>query len=621
AKKENESVKADLSTQEAEAIETLHRICMDLFSSIPDPDSKGQIDFAKLCVGCVDIIQKFVRIRDERDNVFAKAATDIFNMLSRIAKEKMPVTEAIDKLLRVITRIRYGDSHPRPGHVHVAPYRQGGRSGRPYTFIIGMDELKFPGHGFQDPVLLDTERIAIHSYLATSEEKMRKNLFDMAMLLARVRGRLTMSYSAYDVLDDRVVLPSSVLLQVLRVKDGKPEADYTYLAQAIQDLVCFNVGSHTDKHIDAIGWWLDQLTEKNLLKDGTDALRTCYPGISLGLLAQSERISDKFTVYDGLVLPEGDELDPRHQKDMILSASRLEAYAKNPFGFFLEYVLNVERPEETKRDMATWLDSSQRGELLHDVYRRFVDSVKNMKQAPDENKKEKIVFAVLNEVVQEFRETYPPAGEAVFITEVAQLKRDMNVFLRINNQELGIPLFAEMAFGLEDIDPVPIKLKDGQVIHIRGMIDRVDKIGKEYAVWDYKTGSASAYEHRAYVVRGRQIQHALYYKAAEYLLQKKDKDARVTVSGYVLPTEKGERFGRGSVFKRSTSRFDECDRALTLILDSISRGVFIKPDKVEPWMKDADIFGDKTSVMNVKAKMNNEENEELAHLRELKRCK
>jgi len=234
---------------------------------------------------------------------------------------------------------------------------------------------------------------------------------------------------------------------------------------------------------------------------------------------------------------------------------------------------------------------------------------------------EKIAFAVLNEVVQEFRETYPPAGEAVFITEVAQLKRDMNVFLRINNQELGIPLFAEMVFGLENIDPVPIKLKDGQVIYIRGMIDRVDKIGKEYAVWDYKTGSASAYEHRAYVVRGRQIQHALYYKAAEYLLQKKDKDARVTVSGYVLPTEKGERFGRGSVFKRSTERFDECDHALTLILDSISRGVFIKPDKVEPWMKDADIFGDKTSVMDVKAKMGNEDNEELAHLRELKKCK
>ncbi|MCH7505048.1 hypothetical protein IID04_05405, partial [PVC group bacterium] len=109
AKKENEPVKADLSTQEAEAVETLHRICMDLFSFIPDQDDKGQIDFAKLCVGCVDIILKFVRIRDERDNVFAKAATDIFNMLSRIAKEKMPVTEAIDKLLRVITRNRYGD--------------------------------------------------------------------------------------------------------------------------------------------------------------------------------------------------------------------------------------------------------------------------------------------------------------------------------------------------------------------------------------------------------------------------------------------------------------------------------------------------------------------------------
>src|SRR5262249_1484277 len=43
-------------------------------------------------------------------------------------------------------------SGPRPGCMHVAPALSGGHTGRPNTFIIGLDDNRFPGGGFQDPL-------------------------------------------------------------------------------------------------------------------------------------------------------------------------------------------------------------------------------------------------------------------------------------------------------------------------------------------------------------------------------------------------------------------------------------------------------------------------------------
>ena len=50
-----------------------------------------------------------------------------------------------------------GGEGPRPGRLHVADVLAGGHSGRPHTFIVGLDDGRFPGSGLQDPILLDDE--------------------------------------------------------------------------------------------------------------------------------------------------------------------------------------------------------------------------------------------------------------------------------------------------------------------------------------------------------------------------------------------------------------------------------------------------------------------------------
>ena len=50
----------------------------------------------------------------------------------------------------------------RPGAAARMPVRQPPRGGRPlrgdHTFIVGLDDTRFPGAGLQDPLLLDAER-------------------------------------------------------------------------------------------------------------------------------------------------------------------------------------------------------------------------------------------------------------------------------------------------------------------------------------------------------------------------------------------------------------------------------------------------------------------------------
>lgn len=623
AKNEGDEKNAERSEKSAEGFKLLREICRGLLELVPKEDSQGNIDLAELCDGCVRLLSGFVRISDDRDQGYAAAAAGQMQMLSGLVEGRMPPRDAIDRLLLMLSRVRCDSSPPKPGHLYVSNYKSGGRAGRKNIFIVGMDELKFPGSGMQDPVLLDEERRRAGKGLELSSEKMKKNLYDMVSLLSRLRGKLTVSFSAYDVKDDRNIFPSSFMLQVLRVKEGRPEADYSYLSKALNELVCFNTGSASDRHVDEIGWWLDKLSGPEMLKNGRDALMKCYPGIENGINAKKERQSSRFTVYDGKVEPEGDELDPRNKPDVVLSCSRLEAFSRCPFAYFLEYVLEARRPEETEKDPASWLDSLQRGSLLHEVYQKFAEAMMNEKEPPDTDRQKKVLYAILKDIVEKYAEEIPPPGKAVFEYERDQLKADMEVFLRVN-KDLNEPAYVEMEFGLKGKVPASIPLGDGSKILLKGKIDRVDRSGEhEYSVWDYKTGSAYSYNPNDYVVGGRQIQHALYAKAAEQILRETDSKAKVKVAGYVLPTEKGEMSGKGNVFRRDPSRDKDWQKAVSIILDLISNGIFLLPEEkdIPSYLDDEDIYGDKARKDQSKVKIKDASNVELNSWRTLRECK
>src|SRR5262249_35004341 len=124
-------------------------------------------------------------------------------------------------------------SGPREGCLHVAGLASGGQSARRHTFIVGMDDGRFPGPIVQDPVLLDGGRQKLSRDLATAASRHEESLCSFARMLAGLRGEATFSFSCRDLVDDREMFPSPALLSIFRIVSGKHDADHRDLLKAL----------------------------------------------------------------------------------------------------------------------------------------------------------------------------------------------------------------------------------------------------------------------------------------------------------------------------------------------------------------------------------------------------
>lgn len=624
-RKQGEEKDAERKEAKAWDLAILKEMCEGLLELVPRKDETGKIEFGKFCEGCVAFLDKHVRKAGETDAAFVKTAMERLTMLGDLIKGSMLFDEAMEKVINAVSSIRVSASGPKPGHLHVSYYRQGGRSGRGRTFIVGLDEGKFPAKAGQDPVLLDEERAKVSGGLELSNERMSKNIYDMAALIAGLRGKATFSYSAYDIKEDRKAFPSSILLQLFRIKEGIPEADYDMMLRSIGEPVGFNE-SHSGKTIlDEMDWWLARLIDHGVLNDGLEAVQDIYEGIQEGLIAREMRASVKLTEYDGKIKPLGDELDPRLKTDIVMSCSRLEAAAKCPFAYFVENVLGVRKPDEVEKDVGAWLDAASRGKLLHEVFQVFIDKTLKAKMKPGSGEEKRAIEEILEETIAKYKALVPPPSDIVFRNECLQLKRDLGVFLQIN-RDLGTePVETEAMFGANKEDAVKIPLAEGKHISLRGKIDRIDMAGpSKYHVWDYKTGGTYSYDEKGYISGGEQIQHALYAVAAEALLIKnlKDKDAKVVAAGYIFPTEKGTKDGQGGIFRRPTDDSDRWRDALNRLLDIIATGTFIvNSEDVCKFCDYMDICGGKKARERMNTKLENADNKALDSWKVLKAYK
>src|SRR5690606_21283088 len=104
-------------------------------------------------------------------------------------------------------------------------------------------------------------------------------------------------------------------------------------------------------------------------------------------------------------------------------------------------------------------------------------------------------------------------------------------------------------------------------IRLRGKIDRVDEVGPgRLRVIDYKTGSAHRYRRSRPFAGGRRIQHVVYLKAAERLL-----DGDPAAMEYHFPTARGE---NGAV-RYAREDLSAGEDALRALLDLAFAGLFV----------------------------------------------
>ena len=463
-----------------------------------------------------------------------------------------------DWLAQLPAQLRVGGQGPRPGCLYVTNLFSGGHSGRPHTFIVGLDDSRFPGAGLQDPLLLDGERNRLSDELPTAAGRLAGKVADFHRLLARLRGDVTLSYCSRDLADDRELFPAGVVLAAFRILSGNPEGDLAALARWVDAPASF-APDDPDRCIEETGWWLWRLCGGDPVCDVDNVIAEHFAHLGRGMHARRERESDRFTEYDGYVPQAGKDLDPTRENGPVLSAARLETLGKCPMDYFFRYVLEITPPETLDVDPNVWLDPMQRGCLLHEVFRTFMADLRRKDLLPDFERDFDTLSGLLDRRIERYTSLFPPPGPMVFELACRRLRQTARIFL-MEEQAFcaqSVPAFLEASVGLppesegtllDAADPAEIPLSVRGRIRVRGKIDRVDRIagGKapRFTIWDYKTGSSARYNQEDPFRQGRFVQGALYMELVRQRLREKvSPDAVVDSFGYFFPNENehGER--------------------------------------------------------------------------------
>jgi RecB family exonuclease len=547
----------------------------DLLKTAPEIDSAtGMASRVAFYGSCLSFLEKYCRIASEHDAAARIQLIAMFTSLQSGPSQSDPVPVLAGRLIEMIGTLSVGHSGPRPGHLHVNDYRSAGWANRELNFVVGLDQGRFPGPVLQDPVLLDDEREKIGAGMTGSDEVLRERIYLMAKFFASASGRITISYPCRDLLDDRELLPSSFVLNAYRLISGNRSADYSHLAAFLGEPAGF-VPQEGSRPLFEWEWWLSRMRHDAL---STASILECYPNLKEGKLAGDQRTVDDMTVYDGHIPSTHGDFDP-YRKNTVLSASQLEALAACPFRFFMTYLLHVEPLDDMARDPSTWLDGAQRGSLLHEVFRHFMEDIVERGERPDEKKHADVLKDLALKEVKKWKEIIPPPSTFAVQKEIGEILQTCITFLRDEEGRCRAvePCFFELSFGMKGegsfaYDAVEISVGHKGSFLLRGRIDRIDRSDEHtYEVWDYKTGSSWGYKETDYYREGRQIQHFLYSAAAEILLRRHhDPKASVTRGGYYFPGPKGE----GQRMERSQTWRVKAFEILDHLFVLLATGVF-----------------------------------------------
>jgi len=341
------------------------------------------------------------------------------------------------------------------------------------------------------------------------------------------------------------MFPSWILLNTLALLDPGAEFSYLALNQHLGEPASV-VPSEAGSALNDSEWWLTRLRGAGHVL--MPSVMRAFPKLEHGETAASARDAAEFTAYDGLVQQAGPVLDIR-TRERAVSASTLEAFAACPFRHFLRYGLDVVPIESREADPDAWLQPTERGNLLHAIYARFLRKLRAEGRRPAKSDAEQL-HGLAALMIEEFQAQIPPPSEGVLAREIVQLRRDLDFFLKdeVASPE-RTPVALEVAFGFLDpgneeplatADPVPIDLGNGQRILLRGRIDRIDRLADgRYEVIDYKTGGLYRKKYTGTFGGGKLLQHALYSRAARELLLSLDPAPRLGPSTYYFASEKG----------------------------------------------------------------------------------
>ena len=206
------------------------------------------------------------------------------------------------------------------------------------------------------------------------------------------------------------------------------------------------------------------------------------------LRAGVARSGDLLSEWDGLVSPGSPQLEEVGTAESPISPSALETLANCPYRYFLGRVLGISASVE---DNDGELSNMDRGLLVHEILDRFVK---------DEGTTEEELLAIAEEEFDSAEARGATGYHLLWEIEKDEIREGLRQFLTAESAWLGgtpESSDAEVNFGGDaGAGDVSIELEGIGEVHFRGKVDRVDALGDEVRVRDFKTGKPDTYREK-----------------------------------------------------------------------------------------------------------------------------
>lgn len=296
------------------------------------------------------------------------------------------------------------------------------------------------------------------------------------------------------------------------------------------------------------------------------------------LRANDARSGDLLSEWDGLVGPESPQLEEVGTASSPISPSALETLGNCPYRYFLGRVLGISAPVD---DDEAELSNMDRGLLVHEILERFVEAG---------GMTEEELLAIADEEFEKTEARGATGYHLLWEIEKEDIREGLSQFLLAEGAWLGETpesSEAEVDFGGDaGAGEVSIELEGLGKVHFRGKIDRVDVLGDEVRVRDFKTGKPDYYREKRgggepdrSVANGRAMQLPVYQEAAQVMYPDK-----LVSASYCFPLDDKCVHDVGTYTGEGREQFRE---SLGLIIGMVRQGVF----PATPEQSDGDEWG------------------------------